>query len=313
MQRIIDDAMVEPVCRTLVGAAGVEGGMTSEQRAVLQAIVWGYWDRPDLDLGALTPLDPAQAAAAITDPAHRRRLRELMVLLELCRHPLSEGQVQRVDEYARALGESGPGLSLARTLVREGAEQAAADYRRSLRRLEADLAEPSLRDRYLDDLQAPDHELAGRLRALHELPVGTLGYEYVEFHRRNGFELPGDDPNMPAVFLAHDMCHVIGDYEPTGPEEIALGAMQLAVSDTDAHWIAFLGNLSVHEARFSDAANLTPKAATLSREGAPELLAQALRRGSGCTGDFTTADHLALADAALDEVRQRFGVPPRSP
>jgi hypothetical protein len=57
---------------------------------------------------------------------------------------------------------------------------------------------------------------------------------------------------------------------------------------------------------------LTLKAATLSREGAPELLAQALRRGSGCTGDFTTADHLALADVPLDAVRQRFGVPPRS-
>ncbi|HEX6310672.1 MAG TPA: hypothetical protein VF152_03520 [Acidimicrobiia bacterium] len=50
--------------------------------------------------------------------------------------------------------------------------------------------------------------------------------------------------HSPAVFVAHDMCHVIGGYEPTGPGEIALGGMQLAVSDTDAHWIGFLGSPS---------------------------------------------------------------------
>jgi ubiquinone biosynthesis protein Coq4 len=37
------------------------------------------------------------------------------------------------------------------------------------------------------------------MRALHDLPVGTLGYEYVEFYQRNGITLPGDDPNMFGV------------------------------------------------------------------------------------------------------------------
>ena len=310
MARVIDDSMVEPVARALLGAVDVDGGATDEQRAVIAAIVASYWERPDLALDTLAPLDPDGAAAVITVAAHRARVRELMVLLELCRHPLSEAQVHRVDEYAAAFGQTGPGLIVARTLVREGAEQAMADYYRYIGDVESAMAEPSLRDQYTAALDAPDLELAARLHALHDLPVGTLGYEYVEFYRRNGITLPGDDPNMPAVFVAHDMCHVIAGYEPTGQGEIALGAMQLAIADTDAHWVGFLGNLAVHEAGFLSSESLVAKTATLTREGAPEMLARAMWRGSRCTGDFTTADHLAMVDVPLSEVRDRFGVPP---
>jgi hypothetical protein len=42
----------------------------------------------------------------------------------------------------------------------------------------------------------------------------------------------------------------------------------------------------------------------------PELLGEAFRRGSQCRGDFTAADHLALAGVPLADVRDRFGVPP---
>lgn len=218
--------------------------------------------------------------------------------------------MQRVDEYAAALGVAGPGQALARTLVREGAEHAVADYQRHVDGFKSELAEQSLRSRYPSNLAKPDPELAVRLRGLHDLPVGTLGYEYVEFYRRNGLDLPGDDIYMPAVFVSHDMCHVIGGYEPTGQGEIALGALQLAVADNDAHWIQFLGNLGVHEAGFLRTETLVPKSACLTRPGAPELLAEAFLRGSQCAGDFSAADHLALAELPLSEVRANYHVPP---
>src|SRR6476646_6754075 len=99
MPRVIDDSMVVPATRVLLGAVDVDGGATDEQRAVIASIVSGYWGRPDLDLDSLVPLDPEGAAAAITQATHRHRVRELMVLLELCRHPGSAAQMQRVDEY----------------------------------------------------------------------------------------------------------------------------------------------------------------------------------------------------------------------
>jgi ubiquinone biosynthesis protein Coq4 len=115
---------------------------------------------------------------------------------------------------------------------------------------------------------------------------------------------------MPAMFVSHDMCHVIGGYEPTGEGEIALGGMQLAIADGPDHWAAFLGNLSVHEAGIVSNESVTGKTATLARPGAAEYLAHAMWRGAQCTGDFTAIDHLALVEVPLDEVRARFGVPP---
>jgi hypothetical protein len=312
MRHVIDETSTLPVAQALLGAIDVDGGATEEQRQVLQALVCGWLGRDDLELTTLASLDPHAVAAAITDEGQRRRLRELLVLLEMCRHPLSEAQVERVDAYAAALAQSGPGLELARTLVRSGAEAATADYFRFLGGEMTHLVEPSLADRYSADLPAPDLELAERLRALHDLPPGTLGHEYVEFYRRNGIDLPGDDPSFPAVFVSHDMCHVIGGYEPSGQGEVALGAMQIMVADNEVHWLQFLGNLAVHEAGYFVKEGLVAKEGALARPGATDMLAEALVRGERCTGDFTAADHLAMADWPLADVRAAFGVPPLS-
>jgi hypothetical protein len=144
---------------------------------------------------------------------------------------------------------------------------------------------------------------------MHDLPEGSLGWEYVEFYRRNQLTYPGDDPNTPAVFVAHDMTHIIAGYEPTGAGEIALGAFQLAMNDSDAHWIVFLGNLAIHEAGYFNALGFEGKTATLTRPGAVDLLTGAFKRGAQCTGDFSAADHLGMMDAQLSEVRVRYGVP----
>lgn len=312
MSVLIDDAAVESVVRMLLGAIDVDGGATTEQRAVLGAIVAGAWDRDDLDLDALEPLDADGAAGAFPDEVTRHRVRELLVLLELCRHPLSEAQVARVDEYAAALALDDTGVELARDMVRKSAAAAMADYQRYVDDPASLELEPTLAEAYPATLDAPDHELGARLTALHDLPEGTLGHAYVEFYRRNGITLPGEDPNMPAVFVAHDMCHVIGGYEPTGQGEIALGAMQLAVTDAQPHWIGFLGNLAIHEAGFYNNESFVGKKATLARTGAPALIAHAMRRGAQCD-DFTTIDHLALVEVPLEEVRARYKVPPLDP
>ena len=67
MPRIIDDAQVENAARALLGAIDTGDGGTPEQHAVLQAFVASYWERPDLDLASLEPLDPAATAAAFPE------------------------------------------------------------------------------------------------------------------------------------------------------------------------------------------------------------------------------------------------------
>ncbi len=300
--------LVEPVTRALLGAIDVDGGATDEQVAVLRAVVTHLWERSDLDLATLVPLNPREAAAAVSDPQARRRLRELMVTLEFCRHPESVAQVERVEQYARELGFNGPELEIARHWVDEGVERATADFDRFYGESLEMLSEPSLRDDYLR-IENPDLDLAQRLEALHELPEGSLGHAYIEFYRRNNITVPGADVHTPAHYVSHDMNHVISGYEPTGPGEIALGAFTLAMNDNDANWIQFIANLAIHEAGLVQHGAIMPKDSTLTRSGATDLLGEALWRGAQCSADFSQADHLVMADWTLDEVRAHFGVP----
>jgi hypothetical protein len=286
----------------------VDSGATGEQLAVLRAVVTHLWERPDLDLARLAPLGPEDAAAAVTDLAARRRLGELMVTLEFCRHPESATQVERVQQYASALGWSGPDLEITRHWVDEGVDRAAADFERFYAGSLETLSEPSLRERYLR-IEEPDAALAERLEALHDLPDNTLGHAYIEFYRRNNITVPGADVHTPAHYVSHDMNHVISGYEPTGPGEIALGAFTLAMNDNDANWIQFVANLTIHEAGLLQHGAIAPKDSTLTRPGATDLLGEALWRGAQCRADFSQADHLAMADWALDAVRAHFGVP----
>ena len=311
--RVIPDWAVEPVVRVLAGAIDVDGGPTDEQFAVLRAFVSGYWGRTDLDVDTVAPIDPASPAPRSPTRLTGAASRELMVMLELCRHALSEAQVAtRRGVRGGARRPYRPTSRCACTLVTGGAEAAAADYGRFVEGRTADLEEATLRAR-TDWDEAADEELGTRLRALHDLPAGTLGYEYVEFYRCNGIDLPGEDPNSPALFVAHDMCYVIAGYEPTGQGEIALGAYP-ARGRRHRRALAQLSSAtsSVHEAGFLTAVSVCPEVGDTAALCAFDRLyvVEAFRRGAACTADFTTADHLAMVEVPLADVRDRFGIPP---
>jgi len=309
MAVMVTPEMVEPVTRALLGAIDVDGGPTEEQIAVLRAVVRHLWERPDLDLDALPPLGPDDTAAVVTDPETRRRFKELMVTLELCRHPESAAQLDRVESYARALHEMDESMVIARRWVDEGCARATDDFDRFYAERLPELSEPALRADYLR-LETEDLELAQRLEALHDLPEGTLGHAYIEFYRRNRITVPGADTHTPAHYVSHDMNHVIAGYEPTGPGEIALGAFTLAMDNNDANWIQFIANLAIHEAGIIRHGAIMPKTSTLTRPGASDLMGEALWRGAQCTSDFSQTDHLAMAHWELDHVRAHFCVPP---
>ena len=309
MALLVAPALVEPMTQGLLGAIDVDGGATDEQLAVLGAIVTYLWDRPDLDFSTLAPLTAPETAAAIHDPHPRRRFNEILVTLELCRHPETATQVERVEQYADALDVRGPHLQIVRDWVDEGAERATEDFDRFYADDLATLSEPTLRDRYLR-LDEPDLELAAQLEALHDHPEGTLGWSYIEFYRRNGITVPGADTHTPAHYVSHDMNHVISGYEPTGPGEIALGAFTLTMNDNDANWLQFVTSLVIHEAGLLKHGEISPKSSTLTREGATDLLGEALARGARCTSDFSQADHLGMADWPLKSVRTYYHVVP---
>ena len=163
------------VAEALYAAADVDDGPTDEQRSVIGALLKGYFDS-DVEVSELDGIGPEETATVFPGAAERRRMRELLVLVEFCRHPLSQAQVDRVAEYAAALDETGPGLEMARDLVAQGRDVAMADFRRFLDETTFDLVEATLKERYSESLTAPD-PAAGRaapLRSATPVPARSV-------------------------------------------------------------------------------------------------------------------------------------------
>ena len=306
-------ASVDPMLAALLGAIDVDGGPNREQEILLGAIAEHVWGRAGFDRAAVSPLGPAEAADALDDPLLRRRFHEIVIALEVCRHPLSAAQVARVEEYATALGFSGPDLGMLRDLVDAGTERAAADFRRFLGANLAERVEPGLGG--VAPADAPEPELVARIAAFADLPDGSLGRAYLAFYERHHLSLPGVVAiDMNHFFVAHDMTHVIAGIEPTGAGEVALSAFQMGMDDNDVNASALLASLVVHEAGFGAPPTVSAEERILEESGAAELLALEIARGARCSSDFSLVDHLALAPLPLDEVRDRFGVEaPRDP
>jgi len=293
----------------LLGAIDVDGGATDEQLAVLGAFVTHLWRRPDLDLDALTPLAPEELPDRIRGDEACVRFCELVMVLELCRHPQSMAQVERAERCGAVLGVTGIAMETTRTALEQGSAVVAADLERIYGEILPEVSERSLRDRYLR-LETPDPALSAQLRALADLPPGTLGRAYLAFYERNGFELPGDDTHLPAHYVNHDMNHVITGYEPTAPGEIARSGFLTAANASRHNWLEFLLTMSIHESGVLTHGEIRAKFATLSRPGVGELLGEGLDRGRQCTVDLSQVDHLAIAGEPLAAIRERFNVVP---
>jgi len=294
--------------RGLIGGIDVGDGPTDEQLAVLATVVGPVWGRDDIDLRAIGALGPDELAAAVTDPVARRRFYEVLVTLEMCRHPLLNDQVERVEQYAAALGLSPRDLQIFRDLIDEGTKKAAADFSRYF----DDMIEARSEVRFQNDpiqAETPEPEIVRALEGFADLPDGSVGRAFLDFYARNKLEMPGlRASTVNHMYVAHDFVHVITGIEPTGPGEVALGGFQMAMDDNPVNTFAFLSPIIVHETGISAIDNLVVTEGVMQRPGAIDLLAESFARGTNTSGDFAFIDHFAIAGLPLEQVREQYGV-----
>jgi hypothetical protein len=307
----LDPTTSRIVAAGLLGGIDVDGGPTHEQRTVFDALARHYLGLSGADLAALEPMDAASLRDLLPDPNLRRRFHHLHVALETCRHPQTAAQVTAVEEYADALGTPSDDRAILRALVDEGAERAAADYRRYVADAAPKRGEPTLASVPFDP-DAPEPELTPQLAAFADLPDGTLGRAYLEFYERNGLDLPGGGRAlMDHFYVAHDMTHVIAGLGTSAAAEIALSAFMVGMDGNDVNFSALVCSLMIHEAGVGVPTSIAhAESHTLAAPAAADLLGRELERGSECTADFSLVDHFELAPLPLAEVRERFGVRP---
>ena len=293
------------IARALIGSASIGSGPTEEQRRIIDCLIHGYFGL-DTSVDELEPLDPEDLAAAV--PADdRTRVIDLLIAVELCRHPADPAQAERTEAYALALGAEGGWLEAAHDAIAGAVDLVAADYTR--------LADAPEYEPALDKVRGTDAELDlaretfERMRAC---APGTLGAEVVAFYERWGFDTPGANAAASHSMLHHDITHVIAGYDTDPKDEIALQAMLLASADFQHHFSGFMAALLLSEAGALPFPGIDPVVGALDRVGAPEELADALRRGRACHRDFADDDHLALLEEPLESIRARYGIVERT-
>jgi hypothetical protein len=238
------------------------------------------------------PIDPAGTAAALDGADVEPLVAEMLVALELMRHPASAELTARVATYLDALGGADE-QAIARDYVADAREQVIADWSR--------LQEPLLLEPDLVD--ADERDVLARLQALADCPPGSLGRSWHDFYDRNGFALPLHQLTL----VEHDFTHVLGGYEATPEGELALQVMLVAATDGRRHVSSLLASLLLFEVGMLPFPDIEPKVAVLARPGAAEFFADAIARGLATRTDFHDLD--PLADRDLVELRAELGIP----
>jgi hypothetical protein len=306
----------------MLGVVAPAGGLTELQRLLIEAsfpAMTGF--PPDLDG---VPLDVPEFAAVLAarDAAFRTRIVQLVVLFALVLRPLPPDVVARADQFAAEVGVEEGMLTVAREFARGSLGLAAIDFERNgyasdwgpESRAEVS-GHAALRGPW--DAVVDDPELAGRWQALETLPAGTIGRRITEFYRARGFAYPGRPGSAPPLLAQHDWVHVMADYGTSVESELEVFAFLARANDDPRAFSLLAMVVSLFETGYlrTGAGIFEYDRGHLSRAGMAARVADALSRGARCRGsnDFLATDWFTVAHLSTEAVRDRFGVPPKSP
>jgi hypothetical protein len=177
--------------------------------------------------------NPAELAAAITQPDARLAALERLMLAAMIVPPLNAARLERLDAHAAA-------LELGHEPALRDLHNALAGHHRRLTAALLGRFPPSERIRRawrrggLGDrwrlvkamMKLPDGQTAARYQGLGELPEGTLGRTFFDHCRRNGFALPGERGALPESMVFHDMAHALVGAGTDIPGEAHMGGFE---------------------------------------------------------------------------------------
>jgi hypothetical protein len=164
-----------------------------------------------------------------------------------------------------------------------------------------------------------DPELGACWLAFEDLPAGSLGRSAWEMYDGRGFALPGTPGGALKYLAQHDFVHVLADYGTNLKGELEVFAL-IGRADPDPKGFAWLATLiGLFETGYITDTGFFSRdirERNLQAPGMHQRIADAIRRGKRvCAGndlDLFEVDYYAVADRQVDELRERFAIPPKS-
>jgi hypothetical protein len=311
----------EIVARAVVGACRLNGWAAPVQPQLLHTLFNRLLGK-DLDFETLSPLEPADVAAALRSQAERDELVQLMVVMEILSNPLSPQLEQSVARWAATLNVHERALTYVRDLAHGEAAKAVHDFYRLNWIGDLDRREPgfkALLKRVGDKAYAMTAVVnpgeAARWEGLDKNPPGSIGRTLSEFYALRGFKVPGQEGGVNAAVAQHDWVHVLGDYGTTPLGELEVLSFQTAATRTPGGMLGLVGTLALFESGLMPASLIVQKQPghALDVPGGLDRMADAIARGTACRTDLLLdVDFFKHASEPLEDVRKRFGVGPKS-
>ena len=205
----IEPESVAVVARGLLGSVSTSEGASQEQLRLIQSLLDYLWNRPDLKIHELSPINSFELALAVKDESTRIVFHNLQMMLELCRHPQTEEQLFLGEIYAESLGMTSDALQVTRDYLHSGVRKAAEDANRIFNKFLPLRSEPELAGLDLTSIHE-SRNLAKRIESFSDLPEMSLGWALFYYYKHFGFPVPGSELCvLNSLYVAHDMTHVI--------------------------------------------------------------------------------------------------------
>jgi hypothetical protein len=297
--------------RAIKGVAMADGEFHSLERGLLNAVQRHILGTA-FDLDDLEPITPNELAAGLPE-ALREQFFNGCLITALIDSEASDAERAVLDGYASALGIQGPAIKTFHRLVDEQLLLFRLDVaRRSFlgQRLKAFARQRGLRgissvaQSLLDN---PNQAVADRYRRLEEYADGTLGRGYLDFIRANGFALPGEVGGPPEPIVFHDGLHVLAEYGTSALEEAQIASFQAGLMEQQPMFGMFF-----MLAQFQLGVQITPITGAESMQVDPNLMIEALVRGTRVRRDLTTDwDPWNDFNRPVLELRRVYNIVPR--
>lgn len=281
------------------------GFFTSLQQHILET---------SFDFEAIEPVAPRELSELVHDHEIRERILSACIVMALIDGDLVEVEGALLEELAQALELKSYALRDVQRMLNHNFLLARIDVaRRSFlgQRGRAYVAEHGITGvartvRALLGIENP--QLAARYQALEHQPRGTLGREYFEFVRNNGFALPGEKGGAPEVVVFHDCLHVLGGYQTSSIEETQIASFQAGMLAKDP-----IFGLLFMLAQFHIGVQITPITAAERGVADPELMMAAFVRGTQVNRDMCV-DWTPQQDfeRTLEDLRAAYNIQPRA-
>ena len=313
-------AHAEIVARAVIAACRLDGWKVPTQPKLLRTLFHELLGT-DYDFESLEPTTVEDVAATLASAEERHELVQLMCAIEiLCEEPSREME-RSVAGWAADLGVQERSLRYLRELTEGEVRKSLEDFYRlnwigdlshrqpgfgKLRKLGAEA--------YTTTLE-PDESIASRYAKLASCPTGSIGRHLHEFYQKRGFAFPGEAGAASEAVALHDWIHLLADYGTTPLGEIEVLSFMNGSSNTPGAFLGLVGALALFESGIIGAGFVTvayPHQG-LSRDRGTERMAEAVTRGNACNTDLLLdVEFFSMADEPLLELRERFGIPPRS-